>query len=100
MGIRTKYIPIRYSDDDSVWCIWKVLGAGHAPVEPYGRTVAQLQDDDEDDLNYLDEGLECGCGWPDPEFPYQPHDDYIEAYEHPEHEPSPEWNPPELQGSF
>ena len=98
LGVRSKFIPVVYSEEDPVWCIWKMRGGDYMPVEPYGRTVDQLLQDDEDeddDPNYLDEGLECGCGWPDPELPYQSHDDHVESYEYPDHEPSPEWTPPE-----
>lgn len=103
MGIRTAYIPRRYADDDPVWCIWKQRGPAsdyyYEPVPPYGRTVAQLleednEDEDEDD-DWPEDEIECGCGWPDPEVPGQSHDDHIAVYDYPDHEPSPEWTPPE-----
>ena len=37
----------------------------------------------------------CWCDWPQPDYPGRTHDDHIEVYEYPEHEPSVEWNVPE-----
>ena len=60
--------------------------AADEPAPPYGRTVAQLLwDEDEEDeeveedarpegLNGVNE-LRCGCGGRDPELPAQAHDD-------------------------
>lgn len=40
--------------------------------------------------------ITCWCDWPDERsFPGRSHDEHIEVYGYPQHEPSPEWNVPE-----